>query len=122
LKVKFELSAEETLAYIMRDNKELGYKILKRLEILKYEPYPHFFGNYIFNSETVKFLKKQGYDIRKLWCSEFDTYRIFYFVDDKKELVIICEIIKRQDDNITYGDYSPHIKRIKEAYKKHFNI
>jgi len=122
LKVKFELSAEEALAYIMRENEELGYKILTRLKILEYEPYPHLFSNYKLDSETVKFLKKQGYDIRKLWCSEFNKYRIFYFVDEDKELVIICEIIKREDDDITYGDNSPHIKRIKEAYKKHFNI
>jgi mRNA-degrading endonuclease RelE of RelBE toxin-antitoxin system len=119
MNVKFERPAEEALAYIMRDDEDLGYKILARLKKLKVDPYPHSFSDVTINSETVQFLKDQGYDVKKLRCSEFDRYRIFYFVDERAELVVICELIGRSDD--TYNDNAPHIQRIKQAYGKHFN-
>jgi len=118
MNVKFERHAEEALAYIMRDAEELGYKILARLNKLKADPYPHSFGDVTINSETVLFLKDQGYDVNKLRCSEFDRYRVFYFVDEKTDLVVICEIILRKND--TYSDDAPHIQRIKDAYAKHY--
>lgn len=120
MNVKFERSAEEALAYIMRDDEDLGYKVLARLKKLKADPYPHSFGDVTINSETVQFFKDQGFDVRKLRCSEFDRYRVFYFVDEKAELIVICEIIKRTDD--TYNEKAPHIIRIKEAYRKHYNL
>ena len=119
MNVKFESSAEEALAYIMRDDQDMGYKILARLKKLKADPYPHSFGDVTINSETVRFLKDQGYDIKRLRCSEFDRYRVFYFVAEKAELVVICELIKRSDD--TYSNNAPHIERIKHAYSKHNN-
>jgi mRNA-degrading endonuclease RelE of RelBE toxin-antitoxin system len=118
--VKFERPAEEALAYIMRDDEDLGYKVLARLKKLKIDPYPHSFGDVTINSETVQFLKDQGFDVRKLRCSEFDKYRVFYFVDEKVELVVICEIIKRTDD--TYNEKALHIIRIQEAYRKHYKL
>ena len=118
--VKFERPAEEALAYIMRDDEVLGYKVLARLKKLKVDPYPHSFSDVTINSETVQFLKDQGFDVRKLRCSEFDQYRVFYFVNEKTELIVICEIIKRTDD--TYNEKALHIIRIKEAYKKHCSL
>lgn len=115
MNVKFERSAEEALAYIMRDDENFGYKILARLNKLKFDPYPHSFEDITVNSETVQFLLKQGFDIRKLRCSEFDQYRIFYFVDEKAELIIICEIIER--DNDTYNENSPHIRELNKPTK-----
>lgn len=119
MNVKFERPAEKVLDHIMQDDGELGYKVLARLKKLKSDPYPHSFGDVTINSATVQCLKEKGYDVQRLRCSEFDRYRIFYFVDEKIELIVICEIIKRADD--TYSDNAPHIQRIKNAYGKHFN-
>lgn len=104
----------------MRDNEDLGYKILARLNKLKADPYPHFFGDVTVNSETVQFFIDKGFDVRKLRCSEFDQFRIFYFVDENAELVIVCEIIRRTDD--TYNENALHIQRIKQAYIRHFKV
>jgi len=120
MNVKFERSAEEALANIMRDHEDVGYKILARIKKLKSDPYPHSFGDVTINSETVQFLKDQGYNVNKLRCSEFDRYRVFYFVHERAELVIICEIIIRDRD--TYQDNAPHIQRIKHAYGKYFKL
>jgi len=118
MNVKFERRADEDLANIMRDNEELGFKILARPTKLKSDPYPHSFGDVTVNSETVQFLAGKGYDVRRLRCSEFDRYRIFYFVDEKGGSIIICEIIPRAKD--TYEENAPHIQRIITAYNKHF--
>lgn len=120
MNVRFERSAEESLSLVMREDNELGNKILARIKKLKADPFPHCFGDVTVNSETVRFLKNAGYDIKKLRCSDFDKYRIFYFVDEKVGIVVICEIIKRADD--TYNEDAPHIQRIKQAYMKHYKL
>lgn len=109
--------AEEALAWIMRDNESVGYAILVRINKLGAEPFPHEFGIVKVNSESVIELRKQEYDVRKLSCTEFRKYRIFYFVDEAAQWVVVCEIIRRDAD--TYSDTAPHIIRIKEAYKQH---
>jgi hypothetical protein len=38
--------------------------------------------------------------------------RTFYFVDEKHDSVVVCEIMRREDDNVTYGANAEHIKRI----------
>lgn len=115
--VKFEQAAGEALAYIFRDDEALAYKILARLDMLKADPFPHQFSDVTVNAKEVKFLKEQGMDVRSLKCSEFRAFRIFYFVDERRGLIIICEIIRR---NVAFNETAPHIERIKHAYLKHF--
>ena len=122
MKLRFEKPAEEALERIMKTKKQLGYDMLARLEVLKTEPYPHFFGDYTINSQAVQILIKDGFDIRTLKCSEFHRYRIFYFVDEGNDIVVVCEIVMRKTDKITYGKKAAHIERIKAAYKRHFAI
>jgi hypothetical protein len=117
MKVKFEQSAEEALAYIMRDDEALGYKILVRLKMLEADPFPHQFSDVTVEAKEVIFLKKQGMDVRSLKCSEFLDFRVFYFVDELAGLIIVCEIISRK---MAFSEDAPHIERIKSVYRKYF--
>jgi mRNA-degrading endonuclease RelE of RelBE toxin-antitoxin system len=116
--VKFEEAATVSLDNIMLNDRDVGFKILARLKKLKVDPFPHSFGDVTVDSHTVQFLKDLGMDIRRLKCSEFNDYRIFYFVNEETDMVIVCEIIKRNRD--TYSEIAPHMERIKSAYRRHF--
>ena len=118
MKLRFEPFAEQAIHDIMQNDQKLGFKILARFKMLEVYPFIHYFGEYTIDSDTIEFLKKEKYDIKRLRCSEFDFIRTFYFVDDINEVVIVCEIMRR-DEN-TYNPDAPHIERIKKTYAKYF--
>lgn len=122
MKVILVDSARDTLDYLRGVNEELTYAMVRWIKALGSEPRLNRFSKDVTTTtQEIRFLQKQGYDIRRLASTDFERFRIFYFIDDDKDLVKVCEIVRRLKDKDTYdSDELPHIQRIKQEYDAHF--
>lgn len=108
--------AEESLAYILHQNKEIGGKILGQLKHrLPYDPYPDIDDERdLFHSQIVDSLEREGIDVHRLKSREFSNHRVFYIVDDDEHKIYVLEIVQRTAK--TYDISTPHMERIKDLY------
>jgi mRNA-degrading endonuclease RelE of RelBE toxin-antitoxin system len=116
-------SARQTLDYLQGVNKKLVYGMVRWIKALGVEPRLCSFSSDVEKTTTVEveFLLKQGYDVRRLASTDFKDFRIFYFIDDDRDLIKVCEIVRRMSDKETYDcNELPHIQRIKQEYDAHF--
>lgn len=120
MNVKLSKPAEESLAYILAYDKNLGLKIFKQLKHrLPYDPYPDIDDeNDLFHSTIVKNLEKEGLEVHRLKSKEFLSYRVFYIVDEEKDLVYILEVVERNSE--TYKMGAKHVRTIKDLYTKYY--
>lgn len=118
--VEFSIPAETSLAYIIREDKDLGIRIFGQLKYrLPLNPYPDVDDEKgLFQAELVKALEKEGMGIYRLKSQEFLSHRVFYIVDEEADLIYILEIIKRTKD--TYKLSSMHIQSIKQLYTAYY--
>jgi len=118
--VKLSKPAEESLAYILHQNKEIGRKILGQLKHrLPYDPYPDIDDEQdLFHSEIVKSLEEEGIEVQRLKSREFSGYRVFYIVDEDEYLIYVLEIVQRSLE--TYDVTTPHMQRIKDLYIRYY--
>lgn len=122
MKVIIVASAQQTLNYLRGVNEKLVYEMVRWIQALGSEPRLNSYSeNVTTTTQSIRFLQKQGYDIRRLASTDFKKYRIFYFIDDDRDLIKICEIVPRGKDEDTYDNNElPHIQRIKQEYDIHF--
>jgi mRNA-degrading endonuclease RelE of RelBE toxin-antitoxin system len=118
--VKLSKPAEESLAYILHQNKEIGRKILGQLKHrLPYDPYPDIDDEQdLFHSEIVKSLEEEDVEVQRLKSREFSGYRVFYIVDEDEYLIYVLEIVQRSLK--TYDITTPHMQRIKDLYIRYY--
>lgn len=118
--IRLSKPAQESLAWILHENEELGKKILRQLKHrLPYDPYPEIDDEQdLFHSEIVKSLEKEAIEVRKLKSTEFANYRVFYIVDDDEQLIYVLEVVKRSAK--TYDISTPHMQRIRDFYIKYY--
>lgn len=118
--IQLSKPAEESLAYILRENKQLGMKILGQLRHrLPYDPYPAIDEEKdLFHSEIVTSLEKEGIEVRRLKSREFIGYRVFYIVDEDEQLIYVLEVVQRSGK--TYDPTAPHIQTIKHLYIQYY--
>jgi hypothetical protein len=122
VKVIITDSVRQMLNYLIGVNEGLVYDMVRWIQALGSEPRLNRFSK---DSKTttmeVRFLQKQGYDVRRLASTDFEHFRIFYFIDDDGDLIKVCEIVRRGKDKDTYESNDlPHIQRIKQQYDAHF--
>ncbi len=111
--VKVEEPAQTALAAF---DPTLRAKFLRTMQILETDPFVSFTGGFDFvDSRAVITLRNAGYDIRRLKARAIGDWRIFYYVDKKKDTVLVWEIVKRDDD--TYDITSPLAQRLKKRYR-----
>jgi len=112
--------AEESLAYVLHQDKELGMRILGQLKHrLPYDPYPDIDDEQdIFHSEIVTSLQKERIDVHRLKSREFSNHRVFYIVDDDEHKIYVLEIVQRTAK--TYDISTPHMERIKGLYIRYY--
>lgn len=120
MSVEFSIPAETSLAYIIREDKDLGGRIFGQLKYrLPLDPYPDVDDkNDLFQAELVEFLEKEGMDVYRLKSREFHKYRVFYIVDEDEDLIYILEIVKRTSH--TYKLHSSHMQTIKRLYREYY--
>lgn len=120
MSVEFSIPAETSLAYIIREDKDLGGRIFGQLKYrLPLDPYPDVNdGNDLFQAELVKALEKEGIDVYRLKSKEFQKHRVFYIVDEDLDLIYILEIGRRAED--TYKLSATHIQSIKQLYTAYY--
>lgn len=118
--IKLSKPAEISLAYILRENKELGTRILGQLKFrLPYDPYPDIDSEQdLFHSEVIQSLEREGFEVHRLKSREFIGYRIFYIVDDDECLIYVLELVERTSK--TYDITEPHMQRIKDLYIQYY--
>ena len=118
--IKLSRPAEESLAYILQENKEIGMKILGQLNHrLPYDPYPTVDDEQdLFHSEIVRSLERESIEVRRLKSKEFSGYRVFYIVDEDEHLIYVLELVLRSPK--TYIVSAPHMQRIKELYMQYY--
>ena len=118
--VELSKPAEESLAYILHQDRELGMKILGQLNHrLPYDPYPGIDDEQdLFHSEIVTSLEKEGIEVRRLKSREFSGYRVFYIVDEDEYLIYVLEIVQRSLK--TYDVTAPHMQRIKDLCIRYY--
>lgn len=91
--------------------------VLKELEL---DPYLSVTGGFDWKeSQAFTALRKAGYDVRRLKARQLGDWRVFYYVDDRRHLVLVKEIVSRDDD--TYDLASPHVQRLKENYRSYWS-
>jgi len=118
--IKLSKPAQISLAYILRQNKEIGRKILGQIKHrLPYDPYPTIDAEQdLFHSEIVQSLEKESIEVRRLKSKEFSGYRVFYIIDENEHLIYVLELVLRSSK--TYIVSAPHMQRIKELYIQHY--
>jgi mRNA-degrading endonuclease RelE of RelBE toxin-antitoxin system len=115
--VKLEEPAESRLAGFESRLRARFVVVLRELEL---DPYLSVTGGFDWKeSQAFTALRKAGYRVRRLKAQQLGDWRVFYYVDDKRRLVLVKEIVTRSDD--TYDAASPHAQRLKENYRRYWS-
>lgn len=117
--VRVEEPAKSALHSLMSKDRSSAAGILRALQILKTDPDVHITGVRFTESKAVEFLRKQGFKIRSLKGFDFSGYRVFYFVDKGRKVVVVKEIIPRDDDTYEEHEPTPHIQRLRHNFLKY---
>lgn len=117
--VRVEEPAKSALYSLMSRDPSSAAGILRALEVLKTDPNVRITGVRFTESKAIKFLRKQGFKIRSLKGFDFSRYRVFYFVDKGRKVVVIKEIVPRDDDTYEEHKPTPHIQRLRQNFLKY---
>jgi mRNA-degrading endonuclease RelE of RelBE toxin-antitoxin system len=117
--VKIEEPAKSALHSLMGKDPYSAAGIVRALKVLKTDPDVHITGVKFTESKAVEFLRKQGFKIRSLKGFDFSRYRVFYFVDKDRRVVVVKEIIPRDDDTYEEHEPTPHIQRLRNNFLKY---
>ena len=115
--VRVEEPAKSALHSLMSKDPSSVAGILRALAVLKTDPDVHITGVRFTESKAVEILRQQGFKVRSLKGFDFSRYRVFYFVDRARSMVIVKEVIPRAAD--TYDPQAPHIQRLRNNFLKY---
>ena len=116
--LRWERSAREVVERLESEDKSLAAAILSVVDLLATDPYYNRGGQAWVETKTFVALRNAGFPTRILKAQEIDGWRVFYFVIEKPKLVLVKELVPREDDEITYGRDAPHVQRLKRNYLK----
>jgi len=115
--VKLEEPAEKSLMKLDPALQATFVVVLKELET---DPYLSTTGGFKWReSKAFRALKQAGYDIRILKAVEIRTWRVFFYVDNRRHLVLVKEIVPRNAD--TYDLRSDHVRRLKNNFREYWS-
>jgi len=115
--VRVEEPAKSTLHSLMSKDPSPVAGILRALAVLKTDPDVHITGVRFTESKAVEILRQQGFKVRSLKGFDFSRYRVFYFVDRARSMVVVKEVLPRAAD--TYDPQAPHIQRLRNNFLKY---
>lgn len=115
--VKVEEPAKSALYSLMSQNPSSAAGIVRALEVLKTDPGVYITGVMFTESKAVEILRQQGFKVRSLKGFDFSRYRVFYFVDRARSMVVVKEVIPRAAD--TYDPQASHIQRLRNNFLKY---
>ncbi len=119
-KIKFSVPSERSLAEIKAKDYNLAKRIISQIERrLPYDPYPDDDSKDYFTAMLFKALEQDGYDVWRLKSQKWRNYRVFYLVDEDKELIYILDVVLKDDD--TYRPATGHVDTIKQLYIGYYN-
>lgn len=117
---RYEVRVEEPArAALTRLDGKSAAAIVSVLQILETDPWISMGGIGSVESAPFSYLRRRGYDIRRLKATEIRGWRIFYFVDRRKKRVLVKEIVSREEDEVTY-QLGPHVQRLEDNFRRYF--
>jgi mRNA-degrading endonuclease RelE of RelBE toxin-antitoxin system len=69
------------------------------------------------DSRAFVALRRRGYPILRLKAKETQQWRVFYYVDKERKVVLVKEVVPREADEVTYGS-GAHVQRLVENYNR----
>lgn len=115
---RYTLRLEEPAKSVLTDlsSKQKAYFIVV-LEELETDPYMNIGGPNWRESKSFVTLKNKGFPIRFLKAREIRDWRIFYYIDNPTKTILVKEIVRREEDEITYKT-GAHVKRLIDNYNR----
>jgi mRNA-degrading endonuclease RelE of RelBE toxin-antitoxin system len=115
---RYTVRVEEPAATTLRSfDSDLRAVFVVVLEELETDPYINVGGVHWRESKAFGALRDRGYPIRVLKAKEIREWRVFYYADRKRRVLLIKEIVRREHDDVTYGS-GPHVKRLVDNYNR----